>query len=341
MHSEDPSVEDILLDSLALGILLFDGHDDLIKTNKCAAQFLSRACPEEIILTLSDFKKAFNLSQTGQTGAVEKFETIVNGVFFEIIFSAAHVPENLCTLIQMRNISGEKKQIATVHKQTSDLLWKIRSRITPVQNALTLLTDYGMEAAETAELLKNSQFEIGELEGYLDTFRDMSLIVAGALDQSLVIEKIDLYKAVDTAISNIAFFRNYIGKNCSITNSVDKKLRIMGDKQRTTRIIESLVLNAIIYSGESVTVAVSASEREDGLCLEIKDNGFGISDADQPGIFSYGFRGKNALKTDYCGMGCELYVARRILSHANASLSFTSKENEGATFEICFKKKAS
>ena len=121
---------------------------------------------------------------------------------------------------------------------------------------------------------------------------------------------------------------------------MDKKFHVKADKQRITRIIESLVLNAIIYSGESVTVAVSASEREDDLCLEIKDNGFGISDADQPGIFSYGFRGKNALKTDYCGMGCELYVARRILAHANASLSFTSKENEGATFEICFQKKA-
>ena len=82
-----------------------------------------------------------------------------------------------------------------------------------MQNALTLLTDYGMDATDGAELLKSSQFEIGELERYLDNFRDLSLIVAGTLEESLVMEPIGLCKAVESAISNTAFFKKYVEKN--------------------------------------------------------------------------------------------------------------------------------
>lgn len=340
MHSKDSGIDEVLWDSLAMGVLVFDAGEDLVKTNEYAAQFLSRACPQEMVLTLSDFKKAFNLQAAGQTNSVEKLETVVNTVFFAITISIISAREGTFTLIQMRDISGEKKQIATVHKQTSDLLWKIRSRITPVQNALTLLTDYGMDATDGAELLKSSQFEIGELERYLDNFRDLLLIVGGMLEKSLIMEKIEIRQMADKAISNTMLFKNYVGKKCSITNAIEGSYHVLGDKQRTTRILESLVLNAIIYSGESVTIVISASERNGEICLEVKDNGFGISEQDQPNISAYGFRGKNAAKTDYSGMGCELYVAKRILAHAAASLSFTSKENEGAAFEICFQKKA-
>lgn len=340
MNSADTTIEEVLFDSLSIGILLFDGQGDLVKTNACATEFLSRVCPETIILSLGDFNKAFNASETKPAGAVEKFEVNVDNMFFAITISAASVQGNVFTIIQMRDISGEKKQIGLVHRQTSDLLWKIRSRITPVQNALTLLIDYGVDIETSTELVRNSQFEIGELERNLDNFRDLSLIMAGALEQSLMVEKTGLHSIVETAIAHTKVFRNFIGKKCSIINATDKDILICADKQRTSRIVESLLFNAIIYSGESVTIQISANRHDDELTVEVKDDGFGIPDGDQPNIFSYSFRGKNSTRTDYCGMGCELFIARQVLAHMNASLSFSSRENEGTTFTVHFHQKA-
>jgi signal transduction histidine kinase len=269
---------------------------------------------------------------------VERDEIHKNGLSVSVVKHDIPIENNKTTLIQIGDITGQKNQIATVYKQASDLLWKIRSRITPLQNALSLLTDYNdsLDEETTVELLKNSRFEIWQLERYMDTFRDMSLISANYLKQSLVTERLELDLLLDEALKNIKVFRIYAGIECTIQHSTRNKFYIYGDKMRITRIIESILLNAMIYSQKTAKIVIEALRETDTVILRISDNGIGIPEADQTNIFNYGFRGENASKTEYNGMGCELFIARQVMLYNKGTVSFQSRENQGSTFELQF-----
>jgi two-component system sensor histidine kinase VicK len=338
MNSTQTSKLDIILNAIQTGILIFDHNQELIHSNAGAEAILSRICPEEIILSITDITSIFNLTWKDEQGKIERDEIHKNGLSVSIVKQDIIIDNTITTLIQISDITGQKNQIATVYKQASDLLWKIRSRITPLQNALSLLTDYkdSLDTETTVELLKNSRFEIWQLERYMDTFRDMSLISANYLNQSLVIERLELDSLLDEALKNVKIFRNYAGIDCTIQHSTRNKYFINGDKMRITRIIESVLLNAMIYSQQSANIVITALKENNTVILKISDNGIGIPEADQSNIFTYGFRGENANKTEYNGMGCELFIARQIMLYNKGTISFQSRETQGATFELQF-----
>lgn len=338
MDNIETSKLDKILNAIQTGILVFDNNQELIHSNASATAILSRVCPEELILSIDDIKSVFNLQWDDDQQKVERDEIHRNGVSVSIIKNDIVIDNNHTILIQFSDITGQKNQVATVYKQASDLLWKIRSRITPVQNALSLLTDYNdsLDEATTIDLLKNSRFEIWQLERYMDTFRDMSLISANYLKQSLVIEKLELDQLLDEALKNVKIFRIYAGIECTIQHSTRNKYYIFGDRMRITRIIESVILNAMIYSRDTANIVITASKEHDTVIVKISDNGIGIPESDQINIFTYGFRGENANKTEYNGMGCELFIARQVMLFNKGTISFQSKENQGSTFELQF-----
>ena len=64
----------------------------------------------------------------------------------------------------------------------------------------------------------------------------------------------------------------------------------------------------------------------------MKDNGIGIPENDQKNIFKRYFRAENALLTQGTGIG--LNIVKHHLENLKGSISFSSKEGEGSTFEF-------
>jgi len=327
-----------IIDELNSCLLFFDHNGNLIKSNKKADFFLAQYIPEHLILTLEDLEHIFKLEPMDADISKNSNEVFIKNSFLKIERTVFPMLDQKVTLVTILDNTGQRKQMTTMQKQTTDLLWKIRSRITPVHNAITLLLQYStdLEKDMQTNLLENSRIELYQLERYMDNFRDLSMINGNLFQQSLSMNTVVLNELVLKALHTVEQHTIIPKKNFSITNHVDKECCITGDRTRIIRIIESLFFNSIVYSDNPVEIVVSSMVTPDVISLKVADNGFGIAESEKPNIFSYGFRGTNTVKTEYSGLGCELFLGRNMLLYMNAALSFESKEGNGTTFEIQF-----
>jgi signal transduction histidine kinase len=338
MSNEHPSCAETALELLPASVVLFDESQDILGMNSAATALISRINEEALILTLSDIEELFGLLPLDLQNTMQLNEVTRNGIVVSITRKRVTNDPMRGFLVILDDVTGEKQQIAGIHRQTSDLLWKLRSRITPVLNALSLMHDYreGIDEASLKELINNSRYEIFQVERYLDNFRDLSLLNANELKQALDIEQVSLCAIVAQACRNLEQFTAYTGKNRPITAAIDPGVRVKTDAERARRIIESLLINAIVYSDEGTVIDIAVKEDGHEVVCTITDAGYGITHQDQAKIFNYAFRGENAKKTDYNGLGCELFLARHILLQMGASITFESREGVGSTFEITF-----
>lgn len=124
----------------------------------------------------------------------------------------------------------------------------------------------------------------------------------------------------------------------SLTITVDiPEVRGMWDAIRLERVLGNLLTNAIKYSPEGGTIAVSIGHEGDAengyALLSVQDEGIGIPGEDLPHIFDQFHRAKN-VSEQIIGTGLGLASARKIIEQHGGSISVTSQEGGGSTFTI-------
>lgn len=101
-----------------------------------------------------------------------------------------------------------------------------------------------------------------------------------------------------------------------------------------TRVFQNLLDNALKYRSleRPLTIDISARRQGDTVQIYIKDNGVGISQADQPRVFNRFERGgKQSLVP---GDGVGLSECRRIVEKAGGSIDLSSQLGTGSTFRL-------
>ena len=141
-------------------------------------------------------------------------------------------------------------------------------------------------------------------------------------------EELNVVEVVELAID--IFSRDHISFNSS-----SNKIQANFDRTQLIRVITNLLKNAFqaIPEDRKPEISVNISEKEDNVNISISDNGYGISKTDTEKIFEPSFTTKSS------GMGLGLSMIKNIISAYNGSITFTSKSNEGTTFNITFPKK--
>lgn len=108
------------------------------------------------------------------------------------------------------------------------------------------------------------------------------------------------------------------------------------DRKILRNVLLNLLSNAVKYSPEGKEIYVSATVKNDTVCLSVKDEGIGIPAEAQKNLFDKFFRAKNA--TNIQGTGLGLNIVRRYVELIDGDISFVSKENAGTTFTVEFPK---
>lgn len=116
-----------------------------------------------------------------------------------------------------------------------------------------------------------------------------------------------------------------------LESSVDDLL-IEADELLLSQILNNLISNAIKYNSPDGLVTVKLSRLADHLRLEIIDEGIGIPEEDQPGLFDAFYRAGNVGQIQGTGLG--LMVTRSAVIQHGGSISFTSREGEGTSFVV-------
>lgn len=110
-----------------------------------------------------------------------------------------------------------------------------------------------------------------------------------------------------------------------------KSVPVVQDRKVVDIILRNIIYNSIKYSPANSTIHVKI-RINDGVDIEIRDEGIGIPEEAKEHIFDRFYRAKNVLHIQGTGIG--LNIVRRHLRSMNGSIEVRSKENEGTTVSL-------
>lgn len=112
------------------------------------------------------------------------------------------------------------------------------------------------------------------------------------------------------------------------------------DELHMTNAFNTLIHNAIKYCNVEPEICISTIEQKNGIEVQVKDNGIGISQKDIPYIFDRFYRVSTQNRHETRGYGIGLYYVKMIIEAHGGKVSATSTPQVGSTFKIFIPKHA-
>ncbi|MCU0513254.1 MAG: ATP-binding protein [Anaerolineae bacterium] len=107
---------------------------------------------------------------------------------------------------------------------------------------------------------------------------------------------------------------------------------VRGDSYQLHEAVVNLFSNAIKYTPEGGTIAVSLALEEHQAVLRVVDSGYGVPEAQQARLFQPFFRAKTQENQAIEGTGLGLHLVKNIVERHNGSMIFHSVRGTGSTF---------
>jgi signal transduction histidine kinase len=140
-------------------------------------------------------------------------------------------------------------------------------------------------------------------------------------------QSLDEHDLLDPETDN----HNYRGR---IQVEINEDLTLLAHKATLADALHEMLRNAIMYSMRGTPVLITAHRRGSQAQIDIRDEGYGIREADHDCVFQLFERGKNPQIMSEFGYGLALYLVRHEIALMNGKVWFQSVENVATTFSI-------
>lgn len=192
-------------------------------------------------------------------------------------------------------------------------------------------------------LLLQSNSNIGEARGYLDTIAEQNERMIRAVNDLLEVNRIEDSDLIlrpakwflkELALKIVGEYKKYASAyNVKINFIAEEDApQVFADEERIKRVIEHFLDNAIRYSANGGDIHVSIEKAGRFVALKVTDSGRGIPKGEQRRIFEKYFRSPGALRFQTEGSGVGLFISQSIIKLSGGDIGFTSEESKGSTF---------
>ncbi len=152
-------------------------------------------------------------------------------------------------------------------------------------------------------------------------------------EMQLRINKVNLHEVIDQVIRNIEIQvkkkKGQIIKHLDASNPI-----IEGDHLHITNVIYNLIDNGIKYSETEPTIEIFTRDELNGIAVDFKDNGIGISRENQRKIFDKLYRVPTGNVHNVKGFGLGLSYVKGVIEKHNGTVEVESEVKKGSTFTI-------
>ncbi len=101
-------------------------------------------------------------------------------------------------------------------------------------------------------------------------------------------------------------------------------------------VLSNLLTNAFKYSPDGSTVTVTAVQEPAEVCLEVKDQGIGMTPEEMQHIFEEFYRTRRAREIERDGTGLGLSIIKKAVETIGGRITVASQVDNGTTFHIYF-----
>ena len=184
------------------------------------------------------------------------------------------------------------------------------------------------DAANVQEAMQKIETQTQRLNALIDDLLDLNNVRSGRIP--LQLGNCDIGAICREAIENQ---RQLTGREIALEEPATAVI-VKADSDRINQVITNLVSNALKYSPEDAPVQVTIRPHDTNVCIEVRDQGRGISKEQQKHIFEAFYRTPDARTSKKRGWGLGLAICKDIVERHNGQIWCDSKTGKGTTFFV-------
>ena len=217
----------------------------------------------------------------------------------------------------------ESQKLAAIGQLSAGIAHEVRNPLSSIKMSLQILEKRMRPEGNNSKRFKIARREVEHLETLVNDI----LIYAKPSDP--VKQPSSVKKVIDHALAMAE--KSVADKHIRVERAFEKDLPLLdADPAMMEQAFLNIYHNAIDAMEDGGTLSISARQEDDRVCVEIKDDGCGISREDMPYIFNPFFTKKSS------GTGLGLAQIKKIIDLHQGTIEISSKEGKGTGVIVTF-----
>lgn len=229
-----------------------------------------------------------------------------------------------------KELEDQNEQLRQSERRKSELVrivsHELRTPLASVLGFTSVLLGRDVPPEERRRYLEIINVEARRLSALVNDFLDAERAEEGELELSR------RWMDIGTVVAEqVQLFEGQSTKHNLDATLPPTSLPVHGDPNRLAQVIGNLLSNAIKYSPDGGTVRIQAEQVDSLVRVSVQDEGLGIPEELQQGVFAKFFRG-NADTSGIPGTGLGLTIARSVVEAHGGRMNFESARGKGSVF---------
>ncbi len=330
-----------VLDTMADGVIITDAQGTVSLINRAAGRILRSDPQRDVARTFAQVVYNHELAalweQCRQTGKeqIATVETVLHSNFLQVIVTPLPEMTPPGFLVVLQDLT-QVRRLETVRRDfISNISHELRTPLASLALVVETLQDGALDDRPAAQrFLTHMESEVAALIQMVEELLELARIESG---------KAPLDRAPATVAQLIAAPVERLRPQAerkeialSVTLAPDLP-HVYADAQRIHQVVGNLIHNAIKFTPEGGTIAVSARGGDAGeVVIAVSDTGSGIPADDLPRIFERFYKVERARSKEHArpagGTGLGLAIAKHIVQSHGGRIWVESVEGKGSTF---------
>ena len=231
------------------------------------------------------------------------------------------------------SIRIQEKTDRTRKEWITNITHDLKTPLSPIKGYAELLLDSAVTERQTVQqyaaiILKN----VDHTEKLINDLKLTYQLESGAFP--IQFQRVNVNRYLKEVIIDIVNDPSFSERDI-VFKSGAAEVYMNIDTDLFRRVIQNLVINALVHNPQDTRVTISVTRKNNTLWISIRDNGTGISEKEQTDLFTRYYRGNNTKeKTEGSGLG--LAIAKQIITLHGGDIVVKSKLGVGTEFLILF-----
>jgi PAS domain S-box-containing protein len=335
------------IDSMPDAVLLVDRRSRIVEANPAAVELLGLASREELLGSLEEWGKRFQLRLAdGSPVQFERYATVralagervaaydailrrADGRDVWVGVSAAPVtsgrrrPE--LAVAVLRDVSGARRLEEMRDEFLAAAAHEFKTPLAVVKAYAQLVRKRTPSEAEALSVVDR---QVDRLNRLVEHLLDLSRLDTGG--PAFRAERFDLARVAAEVVEPI----QAQAPRHAIRVRADGPAPVVGDPDRIARVVRSLVDNAIRFSPDGGPIDARVDGTGGEVVFTIEDRGLGIPEDRQARVFERYYRAHAGSSDDPGGLGVALGLSREIVARHGGRMWFESAPGRGSAFHF-------
>ncbi|MGD0516701.1 MAG: ATP-binding protein [Thermoguttaceae bacterium] len=333
-----------ILSSMIEGVLAVDTQERLIRLNQTAARLIgldpARAqgrLLQEVVRNLDLQQLVTNVLAT-QKPQEDEILLHDNGGGERYLHAHGTIlrdaqEKEAGALVVLHEVTRLKKLEKVRRDFVANVSHELRTPVTSIKGFVETLLDGAMNNPEELQrFLQIVATQTDRLNAIIEDLLTLSRIEQETEKAEIILAPGPIKNVLDTAIEVCQMKAS--DKNIQIELNCDETLQAPINPPLLEQAIINLLDNAVKYSPPGQTIHLSANNTDEGVVIQVRDHGCGISREHLPRIFERFYRVDKARSRKLGGTGLGLAIVKHIAQAHGGRASVESTVGEGSVFFI-------